>query len=30
LRDPRCRNSKEETAEQLSGYWQEDHLFSLR
>jgi hypothetical protein len=30
LRDPRCRNSEEEIAEQLSGHWREDHLFSLR
>jgi len=30
LRDPRCRKSKEEIAEQLSGHWREDHLFSLR
>jgi hypothetical protein len=30
LRDPRCRNSEEEIAQQLSGHWREDHLFSLR
>jgi hypothetical protein len=30
LRDPRCRHSEEEIAEQLSGHWREDHLFSLR
>lgn len=30
LRDHRCSNSKEEIAEQLSGHWREDHLFSLR
>jgi transposase len=30
LRDRRCRQSKEEIAEQLSGHWREDHLFSLR
>jgi len=30
LRDRRCRKSKEEIAEQLSGHWREDHLFSLR
>jgi hypothetical protein len=30
LRDPRCRNSEEEIAEQLSGPWREDHRFSLR
>ena len=30
LRDPRCRKSVEEIAEQLNGHWREDHLFSLR
>ena len=30
LRDPRCRKSEAEIAEQLSGHWREDHLFSLR
>ncbi len=30
LRDHRCKQSKEEIAEQLSGHWREDHLFSLR
>jgi transposase len=30
LRDPRCRKSQEEIAEQLSGHWREDHLFSLK
>jgi transposase len=30
LRDPRCRKSEEQIAEQLSGHWREDHLFSLR
>jgi len=30
LRDPRCRKNMEEIAEQLSGHWREDHLFSLR
>ena len=30
LRDPHCRKSAEEIAEQLSGHWREDHLFSLR
>lgn len=30
LRDGRCRKSEEEIAEQLSGHWREDHLFSLR
>jgi transposase len=29
LRDPRCHKSEEEIAEQLSGHWREDHLFSL-
>jgi len=29
LRDPRCRQSVEQIAEQLSGHWREDHLFSL-
>ena len=30
LRDGRCHKSEEEIAEQLSGNWREDHLFSLR
>ena len=30
LRDPRCRKTEQEIAEQLSGHWREDHLFSLR
>jgi transposase len=30
LRDRRCRKTEEEIAEQLSGHWREDHLFSLR
>jgi len=30
LRDRRCRKSEEEIADQLSGHWREDHLFSLR
>src|ERR1700693_4567959 len=30
LRDRRCKQSEEEIAEQLSGHWREDHLFSLR
>ena len=30
LRDPRCHKSFEEIAEQLSGHWREDHLFSLQ
>ena len=29
LRDPHCRKSEEEIAQQLSGHWREDHLFSL-
>lgn len=29
LRDPHCRKSEEEIAEQLTGHWREDHLFSL-
>ncbi len=29
LRDPRCHQSEQEIAEQLSGHWREDHLFSL-
>ena len=29
LRDRRCRKSEEEIAEQLSGHWREDHLFSV-
>jgi transposase len=29
LRDPRCRHTEEEIAEQLTGHWREDHLFSL-
>jgi hypothetical protein len=29
LRDPHCRSSEEEIAEQLKGHWREDHLFSL-
>ena len=29
LRDPRCHKSEAEIAEQLSGHWREDHLFSL-
>jgi transposase len=29
MRDPRCKNSVEEIAEQLRGHWREDHLFSL-
>jgi transposase len=30
LRDPHCRKSEKEIAEQLTGHWREDHLFSLR
>lgn len=30
LRDPHCRKSEEEIAEELSGHWREDHLFSLQ
>jgi transposase len=30
LRDPRCRKTEQEIAEQLSGHWREDHLFSLQ
>jgi transposase len=30
LRDPRCRKSQEEIAEQLRGHWRADHLFSLK
>lgn len=29
LRDRRCRHSEQQIAEQLSGHWREDHLFSL-
>lgn len=29
LRDPGCRQSAEEIAQQLSGHWRQDHLFSL-
>jgi transposase len=29
LRDQRCHKSEQEIAEQLSGHWREDHLFSL-
>lgn len=29
LRDKRCKHSEEQIAEQLSGHWQEDHLFDL-
>jgi transposase len=30
LRDRRCSKTQEEIAEQLSGHWREDHLFSLQ
>jgi transposase len=30
LRDPGCHKSEQEIAEQLSGYWREDYLFSLQ
>lgn len=30
LRDPRCRNSAAQIAEQLTGHWREDHLFALK
>jgi len=30
LRDPRCSKTEQEIAEQLSGHWRQDHLFSLR
>jgi transposase len=30
LRDGRCHKSEAEIAEQLSGHWREDHLFSLK
>ena len=30
LRDPRCSKTEEEIAEQLTGHWREDHLFSLQ
>jgi transposase len=30
LRDVRCSKSEQEIAEQLSGHWREDHLFSLQ
>lgn len=30
LRDPRCRQSEAEIAEQLTGHWRADHLFSLQ
>ena len=30
LRDVHCHQSEEEIAEQLSGHWREDHVFSLQ
>src|SRR5947209_2988792 len=30
LRDSRCSKTEQEIAEQLSGHWREDHLFSLQ
>lgn len=30
LRDPRCHQSEDAIAEQLSGHWRADHLFSLQ
>ena len=30
LRDPRCRKSEAQIAEQLTGHWRADHLFSLQ
>src|ERR1017187_7591493 len=30
LRHSRCKKSEKEIAEQLSGHWREDHLFSLQ
>jgi transposase len=30
LRDGRCKKTEEQIAEQLSGHWREDHLFSLQ
>jgi hypothetical protein len=30
LRDPRCSKTEQEIAEQLTGHWREDHLFSLQ
>jgi hypothetical protein len=29
LRDPRCRNSKQQIAEYLTGHWRQAHLFNL-
>jgi transposase len=30
FRDPRCSKTEQEIAEQLSGHWRDDHLFSLQ
>jgi hypothetical protein len=30
LRDLHCRKSEDEIAEELSGHWREDHIFSLQ
>jgi hypothetical protein len=30
LRNRRCSKTEQEIAEQLSGHWREDHLFSLQ
>ena len=30
LRDRRCSKTEQEIAEQLTGHWREDHLFSLQ
>jgi len=30
FRNPHCRQSEEQIAEQLRGHWREDHLFSLQ
>jgi transposase len=30
FRDPHCKKSEQEIAEQLTGHWREDHVFSLR
>jgi transposase len=29
FRDPHCKKSEQEIAEQLTGHWREDHVFSL-
>lgn len=29
LRDPRCRKSREQIAEELTGVWRDEHLFNL-